>query len=242
MAETIILSSDPRPIGVKFIFEVRGRAPRTASSASRKPRSDHLFGRFSKITGIREEVETVAWRDGGEPLRVRKGIGTISGGIATFEKGVLFEPLSLIRWFQVVADVSETIRQDASRGGTFVGGNDAYLSVAPILLFGMGDTSRNNVANETFSRGSQIHSADDLGLFSNLVILIGTCERDFASEAALTAVVGLASLPLVRVVRKITLFKCFPVAYQMADLDAGGSGVAIESLSVSFDGLDVDLP
>lgn len=225
MPETIVQQKDRRdPLGVRFLFEVRGRPPGDRRGRVRNI-ADFSFGRFSKISGLREQIETVAWRDGRVPLQVRKGIGTLGGGVATFEKGVVADPRALMTWFVEARICSLALTQEAQN-----------LSVTEAI--------QNVLINGPAVRrssGGQIPGAEELSplLYSDLEIVVGSCSTDVSErrEGPTGPSGGVARVGVVEGVRVLTLRKCFPVAYQMADLDAKASEVAIESLSVSFDEL-----
>lgn len=188
-------------------------------------------------------METVAWRDGRNPLRVRKGIGTLGGGTATFEKGVVKRPRALIDWFHSVRRLTFDFEglaspkvEDSILGRQRVEPLDVNVAVAAILFHGAGGGE--NFVNAR-AAGHAIPLVGDYNpwnFYHDLVIRIGTREHTEA-DALFARLVPLAGLPSAPVVRKIHLVKCFPVAYQMSDLDAKSSEVAIESLTVSFDEL-----
>lgn len=169
----------------------------------------------------------MAWRDGTEPFRVRHGPGTLSGGVVTFEKGIVREPITLMRWFTAVRFLSKAMENRLVRRrdekGRIVGKN-VNDSIAPILIHGMVDT-------RTTADEPQIPTGDEFGMFAGVNIIIGGCDpgpqaQQESSEFGKEFAFG---------IRRIALLKCWPVAYQVADLDATASEVAIESLSVSFD-------
>lgn len=214
---------EDEPIASRFVYEVQfGFTTPPPSDPKELPEFNHpIVGTFSKVTGLREEVERVSWRDGSEPFRVRHGPGTLSGGIVTFEKGVVREPITFMRWITAVRFLSKAMenrlfRNDKSK-------SDPNDVVAPILVHGMSSAST--------SPETQIPVGDEFGMFAGVNVIVGACEQspreqketfDFAKEFAFG-------------VRRIALIKCWPVAYQISDLDAMASEVAIESLSVSFD-------
>lgn len=225
MAETIVLNRDKTdPIGARYLFEVRGRPPSDRRGNVRNI-GDFSFGRFSKISGLREQIETVAWRDGQEPLQVRKGIGTLSGGVATFEKGVIDDPTALITWFGEARVASARLTVAAKN-------LSANRAIRKVLIDGPGIAS---------AAGGRIPAGEELApfLYSTLDIVVGSCSTDVSEkrDGPTGPSGGALRVGVVRGVRILTLRKCFPVAYQMADLDAQASEVAIESLSVSFDEL-----
>lgn len=221
---TILQGQEPGALGVRHIFEVQfgftGTPP--AGTGDIPDDGTPITGSFSKISGLREEVERVSWRDGTEPMRVVHGPGTISGGIVTFEKGVVRRPLTLLRWFTAIRFLSKAMQNRSVRNNATK--PDVRDAIAPILIDGMAGFSL--IADEP-----QIPAGDEFGMYAGLNILIGTCEKDpleggddFTDEAAFA-------------IRRIGLFRCWPVAYQISDLDAKASEVAVESLSVSFDEL-----
>lgn len=57
------------------------------------------LGSFSKISGIKEEIEVVEKRDGSQPFVPRKIVGQAKGGVLTLEKGVIANVTVLTRWF-----------------------------------------------------------------------------------------------------------------------------------------------
>ena len=104
--------------------------------------------------------------------------------------------------------------------------------------------------NPVPSQGSDFHqipAGDDFGVYADLTILIGACEfqpnREEVEARGEPIVGGRASpiSPYIPVIRGIRLTKCWPVSYQVSDLEALSSEIAIESLSVAFDDLDVDV-
>jgi hypothetical protein len=205
------------PLGVGHTYEVQfGFAGQPPAGSSDIPEDGAIItGRFSKITGLREEIERVAWRDGTEPFRVRHGPGTLSGGVVTFEKGIVRTPLHLLRWFTSVRFLSLAMENRLTR----VDVNDA---ITPILIDGMA------IGSGLLADEPQIPTGEEFGMFANINIIIGGCERPQDEEFA-------TQDGFVFGVRRIGLFRCWPVAYQVSDLDASTSSIAIESLSVSFD-------
>lgn len=139
-------------------------------------------------------------------------------------------PITLMRWFTAVRFLSKAMENRLVRNQrTKVNVNDA---IAPILVDGMSDTAKSEflIADEP-----QIPTGDEFGMFAGVNIIVGACQQnprdeqenfEFGKEFAFG-------------VRRIALFKCWPVAYQVADLDAMASQVALESLSVSFDEMRV---
>jgi len=214
------------PVFPRHTFEVYGRGT--------------PFARFSKITGLREEIETVAWRDGRNPLRVRKGIATLGGGTATFEKGVLLRPLSLIQWFNDVRRCATELEAAATPNAEDGGAERRALTPLSVtraisaILF-RGNRAIDGVDTEAADQAIPLVGDSDLqDFYAEIEILIGSRERTESDS-------GLRTDQSASAVRRLRLLKCFPVAYQMADLDAMASEVAIESLTVSFDGLIPDL-
>jgi len=216
------------PLGVGHSYEVRfAWQSETPFGSSKDPQSGSpqipeegpiTTGRFSKITGLREEIERVSWRDGTEPFRVRHGPGTLSGGVVTFEKGVVRAPLSLLRWFSSIRFFSQAMANRLTL-------SDVNSAINPILIDGTAISSHRGAGTE------QIPPADDFGLFANVDILIGEGER--LDDERPKDKKSVAS------VRRIGLYKCWPVAYQVSDLEASTSSIALESLSVSFDEMRV---
>jgi hypothetical protein len=238
MADAILLNSDNRDeIAVRYAFEVRGRPP--SKDSTLRSIGSHSFGRFSKITGLREEIETISWRDGRNPLRIRKGFGTFGGGVVTFEKGVIRDPTDLMNWFLSARECAKQLAATALQR------DDALDSaIERIMRLTPGDDSfpLDSAVIPTASgllRGAAGGTPLGPTLYQNLTILVGACNPNISDERqGLTGVEGgVERHGTSNVVRTIELKKCFPVAYQMADLDAMASEVAIESLSVSFDEL-----
>lgn len=259
-AEVIQLKTDRRPLGLGHIFAVRGtrKAPGGASDV------EFFKGAFSKVTGLREEIESVTWRDGRDPLQVRKGLGTLAGGVVTFEKGIVSTPLEFVKWFNAIRFLANAqaraatpvenklpSRENLSKMKTV---DDA---IRPILLNGMDDAV--GVAPSTL-----LPTGDEFGVFADITISIGSPEYHPEQDALVGSQVGsligsiltgnifgsaVAGAGVVQaraqyahqatVIRAIRLFKCWPVAYQIRDLDALSSEIAIESLSVSFDDMEV---
>lgn len=220
-AEVIFRSDVEQPLGVRYLYDVSFAFAGNAPSGSGAEFHDDISGSFSKITGLREEVESVTWRDGTEPFRVNKGPGTIAGGVATFEKGIVRAPLLLLRWFTAVRFLSKQMQFELVRNQKKkVNVKDV---ISPILIDGMVEGTGLN------SGAQQIPIGDEFGFFANISITIGSCEPQIGDGR-----VGDGSW---FGARRVALFKCWPVAYQIADLDAQSSEIAIESLSVAFDEL-----
>lgn len=219
---TILTGKSSEPVAPRFLFEVQfgftGSPP--AGTEDIPEDGQPIVGSFSKITGLREEVERVSWRDGTEPMRVVHGPGTISGGIVTFEKGVVRRPLTLLRWFTAIRFLSKAMQNRTVRRSTDA--VDVRDAITPILLDGM------NIGRGLLADEPQIPSGEEFGMYAGLNIIIGSCEADEGDEGSFATAFG---------IRRIGLFRCWPVAYQISDLDAKASEVAIESLSVSFDEL-----
>jgi hypothetical protein len=242
MAEAIILNRDPRDqVAVRYAFEVRGRPPSRDSTL--RSISDYSFGRFSKITGLREEIETVSWRDGRNPLRIRKGFGTLGGGVVTFEKGVIRDPTGLMSWFVAARDCAARLAAEAlQRDDALDSAIERILRLTPgkdnFPLEPAVIPTASGLLAASSQRGRQFGPT----LYQNLTILVGSHSPNIGDERrGITGISGgVARLGTSDVLRTIELKKCFPVAYQMADLDASASEIAIESLSVSFDELIPD--
>lgn len=62
------------------------------------------LGSFSKVSGIKEQIEVVEMRDGQNPLQVRKIVGTHQGGTIVLEKGVIKDVGILTSWFRAVKE------------------------------------------------------------------------------------------------------------------------------------------
>lgn len=61
-----------------------------------------IIGSFSKISGIKEQIEVVDMRDGTDPQRTKKLVGTHQGGTIVLEKGVTGNVSELVGWFNRV--------------------------------------------------------------------------------------------------------------------------------------------
>lgn len=206
-----------------------------------------LFARFSKVTGLREEIETVAWRDGRNPLLVRKGIGTLSGGTATFEKGILLRPRALLRWFSAVrrcaialeAATAIGVSRTTERSPTNVFVIDAIRAI--LFHGGSGrDGKGGGRLRQEIDSEAAANALPMVGDFNELPELYHTVEIKIGSKEVTSQDSETRSFFAASQVRSVRLEKCFPVAYQIADLDAMASEVAIESLTVSFDALIPD--
>jgi phage tail-like protein len=91
---------------VDSFFETKDRNGR------RDPAIKYLFsaigpalmsrGGFSKISGIKEEIEVVEARDGQDPYRTRKLMGAHKGGTAVFSRGVVSNFGDFTNWFKLV--------------------------------------------------------------------------------------------------------------------------------------------
>lgn len=211
-------------LAVRYIFEVRGRP---GTSGGTRP-----FAKFSKITNLREDLEAVAWRDGADPLRVRKGIGTLNGGTVTFEKGVVEQPQALLKWFNTVrlCTKSSISLQQQLDGEVTVFNRPLDPQIEAILRGGPGGF----IEQELLEEGVSEITADTIGLYSDLEVVVGRCGFD---PNPFSGVLGFTNTA--PVVRSLTLRKCFPTGYQMADLDAKASDVAIESLTLAFDEMEL---
>jgi phage tail-like protein len=97
----LAMVSGSNALASKFLFEVEGRG---------------LFGSFSRISGIKEEVEVVEMRDGADPLQVRKIPGMRKGGIVTLERGVVFNSIDLITWLNEVKQYKDGYRRSVHIG------------------------------------------------------------------------------------------------------------------------------
>lgn len=228
MAEAIIYEVDQNRdnLAVRHIFEVRGRP---GSTFGTRP-----FAKFSKISNLREDLEVVSWRDGADPLRVRKGIGTLNGGTVTFEKGVVEQPQALIKWFNTVRLCTKSsISLQQQLDGEVTTFNRPLDSQIEAILRG---GPNGFIEIQLLEEGVSEINADTIGLYSDLEILVGRC------GAAPLDFIGLG-MPFAtfsaKSVRKIILRKCFPTGYQMSDLDAMASGVAIEALTLAFDEMEL---
>lgn len=261
-AEVIQLKTSRSPLGERHIFAVRGKYRGNAPFLAAKR---EFFGAFSKVTGIREEIETVSWRDGTDPLQVRKGIGTLAGGVVTFEKGIVSTPLDFINWFLAMRDlaraqVSRTTPADPGPQNPSRSALPPEDAIHRILIDGMDNSNNGPLVDFHLPVG------DNFGVFADLTILVGSREYhpdDAAQDAAIGGSIaasmlagnifgvagGVAAAAAARaqrsqratVIRAIHLTKCWPVAYQIADLDASSAEIAIESLSVAFDSMDVQV-
>lgn len=243
----IVLEKKRVSLGASFIFEVSVVRRSTGTGVIRE---NPFKGQFSKISGIREEIETVAWRDGRNPFRVRKGIGTFGGGIVTLERGIAHNITDLFSWINSIRTIASRLERSQiinhpddpmkNRGG------DSRRTINTILTDGPARSS---------SRGIGIPLADLDIVFGTVTISVGSCDNvsQFRSKDEEPAKKDPAPrLPWERTpppdprkekeiptVRKVELFKAWPVAYQIADLDAKSSEVAIESLSLAFDMMNV---
>lgn len=250
-AEVIPLKTERRPLGLGHIFSVSGNySGKPPRGATKNP----FVGAFSKVTGLRSEIESVAWRDGVDPLQVRKGIGTRAGGVVTFEKGIVSTPLDLVNWFLAVREMANDQVVFAAESNVAL--NEA---IARILNNGMFRGPGAGPSDE-----EEMPPGDKFGVFADITITIGAPEYHPEQDALVGSQVGsligsiltgnifgsaVAGAGVVQaraqyahqatVIRAIRLFKCWPVAYQIRDLDALSSEIAIESLSVSFDDMEV---
>jgi phage tail-like protein len=67
---------------------------------------------FSKVSGLREEIEVVEMRDGTDPFQVRKIPGMRGGGEVTFSKGITSTSDKLYKWFRHTKKLSTEFRRD----------------------------------------------------------------------------------------------------------------------------------
>lgn len=226
MPRDLTLKKHNETYATGFIFEVvlgnRGfissldGLDRAHAGEELRPEDADFNGTFSKITGIREEIESVSWRDGADPVRVRKGMGTFGGGTLTLERGITQRFTELWSWFNSIREYTKKL-QDSRRSG------NVNALIRSILLDGMGD-SRSGIRFRNLSTPI----GDEVSLFDDVVIYVGSCVP--GTKTGVKAQV------------KITLKKAWPVAYQVADLDAMTSSVAIESLSLAFDSMEISAP
>ena len=76
--------------------------------------STRLRASFSKISGIREEIEVVDMRDGLDPLQTRKIPGPHAGAVVTFSRGVTEHAIDIPKWFNAVKACEKDFRDDVA--------------------------------------------------------------------------------------------------------------------------------
>src|SRR5579885_3551021 len=99
VAQARALGGDPAR---SFLFEVSSMGIRG------------LHGGFSRVSGLKEEIEVVDARDGTDPLQTRKLHGIHSGGEATFERGVIDNLDDLIGWYNDMKNAVPGYKTDLS--------------------------------------------------------------------------------------------------------------------------------
>lgn len=96
MVDVAIYSPETK-FGVQYLFEVQSR---------------YLRANFSKISGIKEEIEVVDMRDGLDPLQLRKIPGPHGGSTVTFSRGITNNIFDLAKWFSLVKACAPDFRDD----------------------------------------------------------------------------------------------------------------------------------
>jgi phage tail-like protein len=125
-----------------------------------------LRGGFSKVSGIKEEIEVDEKRDGADPFQTVKNIGQFKGGTLQLSKGVVDNINSFYNWFDTVKSVDN----------------------APF---------RETVTLE-------VHN------------------------------------PVGDVALKMRFLRAWPTSYELGEMNAMSSGVAMESLSIAFEKAEMD--
>lgn len=64
--------------------------------------SPSLTGGFSKVGGLKEEIEVEEKRDGADPFQTRKIVGAFKGGTLVLAKGVVKDFTAFYAWYQRV--------------------------------------------------------------------------------------------------------------------------------------------
>ena len=151
-----------------FLFEVSGTIQTSAGPKA-------LKGGFSKICGLREEIEVVDARDGTDPLQLVKLQGAHGGAEVTLERGIFDNIEDLVEWFQAVKQAVP-------------------------------------------------------GYKTNIDVRVYKIQGDR---------VGGISRPSLLSPRGLRLLNAWPRSYEFGDLDGKSSGVAVESLTLVFETLEI---
>ncbi len=64
--------------------------------------SPSLTGGFSKVGGLKDEIEVEEKRDGADPFQTRKIVGTFKGGTLVLAKGVVKNFWKFLFWYENV--------------------------------------------------------------------------------------------------------------------------------------------
>jgi phage tail-like protein len=161
MPNVTVLDYDENDFALKFRFNVQ------ISDIN----STGFLGGFSKISGLREEIEVVDQRDGIDPLQTRKLVGTHAGSDCTLEKGVFGEKHDILQWFKDTKGTSDGIPP-----------KQGFKRTVKVMVLGADGELK----------------------------------------------------------RTITLLRAWPKSYELSDLDASSSELALESLVLTFEDMDIN--
>ena len=214
---------DPAPA---FLFEVRGG----------------IQGGFSEVTGLQQEVEVVEYHDPISPLEVRNAVGPLKSGRVTLRKG-LVRAIEVFQWFRDVTLASQRAATDQYGQAKPVLGSNEYLvrrSVAlPEYYMGITETEDRRFG---VTDNHVLDAAQDLGLFRDVEVIV----YDHRQARVGPKPDGTASTEGGRgggiySVKHVLLRGCFPVTYDISDLSGLSTKVAIESITLAFNSMEVDI-
>lgn len=106
---------------------------------------------FSKVSGLTANVEVIEYREGGDPLTMRKFPGQVSYDNVTLERGFTADS-DLVSWIDSVYNPTQQVQTNVQR-----------YDVTIDVLDGAGNTQRTFVLKNAFPASRQIGDLDATG-------------------------------------------------------------------------------